>query len=178
MAMLNLVAPWIEFYREVEAMFKKDPEVTVIFDQDNYKLQVYVDREDKAKAIEYLLLPEEYFGEIHLTVEVIPANDYKPLRSINFSNMDLVNIFHSAFMGNRAFGGAEEWKLGGFHRTYVVFEKEVVQYFNDSLGDIHGIRSTLYQEIAKDIFKEFEDVSYCTAKVPLPEYSMMPQDCL
>lgn len=164
MAMLNLVAPWIDFYRKVEAMFKNDQEVTVIFDQDNYKLQVYVDNEDKAKAIEYLLLPEEYFGDTHVVVEVIPANNYKPLRSINVSNMNLVDIFNNAFSSNKAFIETEELWLGGFHRIYVVFKKEVVQYFNDSLGDVNGLCSTLYQEIAKDIFLDFDDVSYCTAK--------------
>lgn len=163
MAMLNLVAPWIDFYRKVEAMFKNDPEVTVIFDQDNYKLQVYVDDEDKAKAIEYLLVEEEYFGDTHVVVEVIPANDYKPLRSINFSNLNLVDIFNNTFSFNKAFVETEELRLGGFHRVYVVFKKEVVQYFNDSLGDVNGLCSTLYQEIAKDVFKDFDDVSYCTA---------------
>ncbi len=170
MAMLNLVAPWIDFYRKVEAMFKYDDEVTVIFDQDNYKLQVYVDDEDKAKSIEYLLVEEKYFGETHVTVEVIPSNDHKPLRSVNLENLDLVDIFNNAFSFNKAFVKTEEWRLGGFHRIYVVFEKEVVQYFNDSLGDLNGICSTLYQEIAEDIFKDFDDVSYCTEKTDSGSY--------
>ena len=38
--------------------------------------------------------------------------------------------------------------------TYVVFEKEVVQYWNDNLGDINGLRSTLYQDLAKEIFAD------------------------
>ena len=50
--------------------------------------------------------------------------------------------------------------------TYVVFVNEVVQYYNDNLSDIHGLRSTLYQEIAKDIFETRLGVYYCT---DLPE---------
>ena len=46
--------------------------------------------------------------------------------------------------------------------TYVVFVNEVVQYFNDNLYDINGVCSTLYQEIAKEVFKESNSVHFCT----------------
>lgn len=39
---------------------------------------------------------------------------------------------------------------------------KVVQYFNDDLGDAHGVCSTLYQEIAKDVFGEHEGIFFCT----------------
>ena len=46
--------------------------------------------------------------------------------------------------------------------TYVVFKHEVVQYWNDNLGDAHGLCSTFYQEITKDIFSEQERIFFCT----------------
>ena len=46
--------------------------------------------------------------------------------------------------------------------TYVVFVKEVVQYFNDDLGDANGVCSTLYQDIAKRLFTSTEGVFFCT----------------
>ena len=36
--------------------------------------------------------------------------------------------------------------------TYVVFKNCVVQFFNDNLNDCHGIVSTLYQDIASEVF--------------------------
>jgi hypothetical protein len=44
-----------------------------------------------------------------------------------------------------------------------VFEKKVVQFFNDQLDDINGNKSTLYQDIAKDVFEKHEGVYFCTA---------------
>ena len=48
--------------------------------------------------------------------------------------------------------------------TYVVFKNRVVQFFADNLSDPHGNISTLYQDIADEIFKEADvrGVSYCT----------------
>ena len=43
MAKLKLSAPWIIFYREIEAMFQGDPEVRVVFDEDNLTVKLYVD---------------------------------------------------------------------------------------------------------------------------------------
>ena len=45
--------------------------------------------------------------------------------------------------------------------TYVVLKKEVVQFFNDNLNDIHGLETTLYQTIAKDVF-DGTGVFFCT----------------
>jgi hypothetical protein len=41
-----------------------------------------------------------------------------------------------------------------FSATYVVFKNCVVQFFNDNLNDCHGIISTLYQDIAAEIFED------------------------
>ena len=38
--------------------------------------------------------------------------------------------------------------------TYVVFKNCVVQFFNDNLNDCHGLISTLYQDIAAEIFED------------------------
>ena len=62
--------------------------------------------------------------------------------------------------------------------TYVVFKKEVVQYFNDSLGDIHGVCSTLMQDIAKDIFEDTEGVYFCTdTENPVPKFTITTGTC-
>ena len=45
---------------------------------------------------------------------------------------------------------------------YVIFANKVVQYFNDSLSDAHGVCSTLYQDIARDVFGDDCGVYFCT----------------
>ena len=47
--------------------------------------------------------------------------------------------------------------------VYVIFKKEVVQYFNDNLGDYNGICSTLYQELAKNVLKPQPGIFFCTS---------------
>jgi hypothetical protein len=46
--------------------------------------------------------------------------------------------------------------------TYVIFKKEVVQYYDDNLGDAHGNRTTLYEQIANQIFEDREGIYFCT----------------
>ena len=46
--------------------------------------------------------------------------------------------------------------------TFIVFEKVVVQWFSDSIGDWYGLTSTLYQDLAKDIFGNIDGVYFCT----------------
>ena len=58
--------------------------------------------------------------------------------------------------------------------TYVVFKNCVVQFFNDNLNDPHGVLSTLYQDIAREVFGDCGmagGVAYCTdveRKVGMP----------
>ena len=46
--------------------------------------------------------------------------------------------------------------------VYVMFKPEVVQYWDDNLGDPHGNISTLAQEIARDVFEDGNGVYFST----------------
>lgn len=152
-AKTGLVAPWINFYREIEALFKDDPDITIEYDEDAYTIDLYVVGEKKADALAQLLPTERTFGSITAHVEVIPAN--RPSASRIF-------LYEEAFRGNPAFAYANCVPMGpSIGADYVVFKNRVVQYYNDDLSDINGLRSTLYQELAKDIFGE-DNVFFCT----------------
>ena len=158
MATVNLVSPWVNYYREVEALFRNDPEVRVIYFEDNNKLRLYVDSGKKAEAISRLIPVERKFGNVTLLIEVIPGNKEK-------LTSEAENLFKAAFDGNKALSFIQT--ISGIFTnelTYVVFIPEVVQYYTDDLGDIHGIRSTLYQDIAKEVFADcgIENVYFCT----------------
>lgn len=154
MAKIAMSPPWIAYYHEIEAFFKEDPDVHVLFDEDACEIKLFVDDAAKGAALDQLLVHEKSFGEITLLVTVIPANGVKTIRE---------DLYGAALKDNPALSYIRT--VGGIFSnplTYVVFANKVVQYWTDNLGDINGLRSTLYQEIAKDIFDEKETVFFCT----------------
>lgn len=167
MARLKLSPPWIIRVSEIEELFRDDDEVHVVYDNDTYEVKLYVDSAPKAAALEQLL-PEQYiFGNVTLKVIIVPANDMK-FGVPNFSNRD--SLYRTAFSNNPAFDFVQTLQgIFANNLTYVVFANKVVQYWNDDLGDIFGQCSTLYQDIAKNVFGEQEGVFYCTNKSPINE---------
>ena len=156
----TLSAPWDIYYAEVKAFFAKDDEVKVIFDRENLNLMLYVDGESKASALSDLLEGEKTWGSATLKVTVIPSNTSSGTKHFVLSKIE---SFAEAFLGNNAVEDIITIKgIMSNPMTYIVFKKEVVQYFTDDLGDYHGVRSTLYQEIAKEIFGEHEGIFFCT----------------
>lgn len=157
MPIIKKSAPWVTYYREVEALFKKDEEVLVVLDEENVELKIYVNNQSKASAIQYLMPTEEEFGNVILKIEVIPANGMK-IRNVDETN--ILDIVCDAFRENDAV-----YTVTGvrsmFDLIYVIFRKEVVQYFDDNLGDINGNCSTLYEVIARNVFRDV-GVKYCT----------------
>ena len=151
----KLASPWTAYYRKIQALFGEDPDIKIVFDEEEYTLHLLVDNAEKADALMQLLPTEVNFGNVTLKVAVIPANkDVAPSR---------ITLLKTAFQGNPAFSFT--WSADGMFSSpihYVVFANKVVQYYNDDLGDINGNRSTLYQDIAKEIFGESEGVHFCT----------------
>lgn len=170
MAKLNLASPWVLYYREVSAMFERDSEVHVLLDEDNYILKIYVEDSLKADAIAYLMPEERVFGNISLKIEVIPANKLngrkRTLNEYEFKGFQ--DVFEAAFYKNPAFVFADEVYLQTNMLCYVVFNKIVVQYFSDDLGSCFGLTSTLYEDLARDIFKPLDGVYYCTNNTSYP----------
>lgn len=165
MASLKMISPWVKYYREVDAMFKSDPDVHVVYDEDENLLKIHVNVPSKAEAIEKLMPMEKTFGDVTLKISVIPCN--KTDRKIfNCSEDDpryYSKLFSWAFGGNQAFCDVVPIEgVFGFYAAYVIFAKDVVQYYSDNIGDYFGLTSTLYQNIALDIFRELPGVFYCT----------------
>ena len=156
MARIKLSPPWDIYYREVEELFREDPEVRVVYDEDENVISLYVDNQAKAEALTALLPAEKEFGNVKLFIKVIPSN------VISFSANSVSQVF-DALEGNGALSYIKTVR-GLFNNDvhYVVFKNKVVQYFNDSLFDVNGLCSTLYQNIAEDVFEHVDGVFYCT----------------
>lgn len=150
---LNLSPPWVEFYHEMEAMFKHDPGVEVTYDEDENIVTLFVEGAAKAEALTELLPAEKTFGNITVLINVVPAN----------SERSKISLFQDAFQGNPAFAYAITLDdVFTNPISYVIFKKEVVQYYNDDLSDPHGFESTLYETIANDIFEDHDGVCFST----------------
>ena len=157
MAAVKLLSPWELYYRKMDALFSQDPEVGVVFDAESMIIKLYVNNARKAFALEQLLPKQHAFGKVTLNIGIIPTN--------NVVGVSKENLFKAAFQNNPILNDVITAQ-GIFTNalTYVIFEAEVVQYWTDNLGDYNGICSTLYQDIARDIFEEQKGVYFCTEK--------------
>lgn len=146
---LKVSPPWVTFINEVEALFDGDPQIAcnVVDSSSGPSIVLACNNGDKVAALQQILPTEVEFGNIILKVGVdgTPSNRA-------FKNKK--ELFEVAFDKNPAFAYAVAPTQDGaywFDMTYVVFKNCVVQFFNDNLNDCHGVVSTLYQDIAKDV---------------------------
>ena len=159
MAKLKLASPWANCFRQFKAFFQKDPDVRVIFDEDAPAIKIYVDNQDKAEALSYLLPTSRQFGNVTLRISIIPANGIE-INSNAYSNA--IDAVMGALKGNKAMTGFQPVASAGFKTMYVLFAREVVSYFNDNLADLNGLTSTLYQNLAEEVFQNHGGVFFCT----------------
>lgn len=156
---IGLSAPWTILFNEYKAMFAGDSNVKVSFDErenGEKAIILYVTGDKKAKALEKLLPSEVKFGNIVVKIVVKPAN--------KLADEDIVQLFREAFDGNEAVSSMHiSDNPFAFNAAYIVFKKKVVQFYNDNFTDINGNCSTLYQEIAKDIFDVHDGICFCTS---------------
>lgn len=151
---LKLSPPWISYVNELSALFDADPLIAFNTDfsaEGGPTVTIAVGgNSNKASAIRNLLPSEKSFGKVTLKINVAG----------NFTNHAFVSakeLFEAAFEKNPVFAyvvtpASEYWYP---NITYVVFKNCVVQFFNDNLNDCHGLVSTLYEDIARDVFREF-----------------------
>ena len=159
---LKISPPWITFINMVIALFDGDPQIAcnVNWSGANPSITLATNNGDKAAALLKLLPAEKQYGNIKLTIGVDGPVSNRAFTSIQ-------ELFEIAFEKNPAFAYAVSPTKEGYQFidfTYVVFKNCVVQFFNDNLNDPHGVVSTLYQEIAKEVFEDagLIGVSYCT----------------
>lgn len=169
MATLKLSSPWVVFYREISELFRYDPDVVVIFNEDENEVRLYVDSYTKSTALMTLLPTVKTFGNVTLKITVFPPNEDDedaPIMNETLKGAEdwpTEDVYDFAFSGNAIFNYVRVVKnVLPNDIVYVVFQKEVVQYFNDDLGDAHGICSTLYQDIADRVLNKLPGVHFCT----------------
>ena len=166
----KLSPPWVTYVNELKALFGDDPQVRIEFrdgDGDPYQVKIFVDGNlSEYEAIDALLPESIDFGNVMLRISVIPPNT---------SNSSTADLIEAAFEGNPALSFVRRVNSPFGKFDYVVFKNKVVQFYNDEMGDINGNRSTLYQDVAKDVFGTLDGVYFCT-DTPDSSYGVAPED--
>ena len=149
----KLSSPWMTYYHEIEALFGEDPAIKVSFDNDEKIIKLYVIGDEKAEALTQILPAKKEFGNVTVSINIIPANQF---------NESKVSLFQKAFEGNPVVDAIKTLVVFNAPVTYIIFKNKVVQFFNDDISDINGNKSTLYQDIADDIFENHNGIFFCT----------------
>ena len=151
---LDLSTPWVTFAKKIKTMFEKDPEVNVVYSNNDVEVKLYVDNYAKADALSAILPTEKTFGNVVLKITVVPSN----------VTLNRVTLFRNAFANNPILNRVET-----VHPTqdssinYFIFNRDVISFFNDDLSDFYGMESTLAEDIAREIFDiEDEAIFFCT----------------
>ena len=159
--------PWITLYKMVSKLFERDSEVEVEYNENTYAINLYVKNQRKADALLKLLPMSKEYGNITVSINVIPANQEEESR---------IELFQEAFSGNGAVSCFYTECGPTQDINYVAFDPVVVQFFNDQLDDANGLKSTLYADIAKEVFGMQDGIFFCTdaadisLEVPLGEW--------
>lgn len=149
---LKISPPWVTYMNKLQALFDGDPQLAFNIDYENMTVALAGNNGEKNAALQRLLPTEKKFGNI--TLKIIVDG---PIANIAFPTQK--DLFDTAFAGNPAYAYSVSPADEGywfFSMTYVVFKNHVVQFFNDNLNDCHGLISTLYQDIAAEIFEDAE----------------------
>lgn len=167
MASINLLSLWAIYVRELEQLFKYDPEVHVVYDSEKRLVTLYVDDDNKAAALEKLIPERVEFGSVVLLISI--AHDAPA--SLPVDRLTNAELYKYALQHNGALSFIKTIHgVLSSDLTYVVFRHEIVQYFTDDLGDVYGQTSTLFQNIARHIFSLIPSVFFCTDVPEDPGY--------
>ena len=167
MARINLISPSDEYYNKMAAFFKDDPYTTVLYDESEKHIELLVNEPFKAVALSQLLKTELDFGDAKLLISVVPTNDDAKDAIHYFKHMGVDEDYDVRYMhalnDNDIYSYVRSIKgMKGFDAVYVIFKKKVIQYYNDNLGDLNGVKSTLAEYIARDIFMPHNGVFFNT----------------
>ena len=151
---LKLSTPWVTFAHKITALFAEDPDISVIYDNNEKEVKLFVDNSAKADALNTLLPGKKEFGNVTLKITVIPSNE----------DDSFAALFRTAFAGNPIIDRIETVPFTeNAPIDYVIFARKIVSFFNDDLSDFFGAESTLYEDLARDVFGDIADgVYFCT----------------
>ena len=159
----KISAPWETYVKKLKVLFELDPDIVVRDLEDNsgvLELEIDVTDPSKYDALVHLLPATKQFGNVTMIININEMCDN--------DDPDYADYIAMLFRGNRRVKCINHAKdLAGDPLSFVMFQPEVIQFYNDEMLDYNGYWSGLAQDIAKEVFEEAFDhsVFFCTADV-------------
>ena len=149
---LSLQSPWVTYENYVRAILDPDPDIEVghidesINDNGLRKLDVVVNKHEKAEALKSVLIRNISFGNVTLIINIIDTE-------INEDQEELVEKYKKLFVNNPIVKKIETVKdHANVDHSFICFDPVVVQFYNDDLTDLYGNYNGLFEDIARNIF--------------------------
>ena len=154
---VSLDPPWWTLYKEITSTVGFDRavvEVTMDDSQNPMPLTIRTSTTDKAWSLATIMKRQHTFGNIVVNINIVdydgnPAIPYNP-----FTLEALEDILNRALSTNRwfTFTDIKELDFWGSitYGLYIVFEKEVIQFNNDDIGDYY----LNYNEVVENVFRK------------------------
>ena len=148
----KIAPPWVTYRNMMVALFERDPDVAisdVYKDNDSYAVDLEITKHRKYEALVKLLPAKVEFGNVCLKLYIYDEeNSVEP---------DQAALYRDAFENNPIFDYVEDLTdVTGTHHYFVMFEPQVIQFYNDNLQDPNGNWSGLAQDLAKEIFRNVQ----------------------
>lgn len=158
----KLSSPWEQIHHAYLAFFANDQDIKVCdivktADKGIYDLNIITSNIDKFRSLNRIAKKEYEFGNVTLKV------------SVSFEEVDEVDPtkdIETLLEDNEWFKEIKTIEIKGLVYNYCVFQKKVMQYFDDILSDESGIRSTLAQDVAVELF-DAPGINFCTDKTEI-----------
>lgn len=153
---LQLSPPWTTYWREIQGLFLNDPQITVKElekAEDGYSFNIYVDDQAKYEALAAILKPVKEFGNVKVTIQIIPADASLKAPEIAPSVEDYLEFFATAFKDTgRVVGTQIVTTPTGTKIGYVITDAGIYQFFNDDLTTLYGWKTMTIEDMFRDVF--------------------------
>ena len=154
---VQLSPPWYILRNKIFYLLDPDEELMVselIEDKKgSYIIKITSENGEKLEALKKVLKESFEFGNVTVKVEFEHVRD------------DEITIedYETAFAGNANFVEAVETGKGLFQGLrYIVFAKEILQFFDDDLSDLYANFNGIVADVAKEVCKKYENVYFST----------------
>lgn len=159
---VKLEAAWWQIYKEIKNFIGADPEVE-IGDMDEseapkYRFTIASQNESKIKALSKVLINHYDIGNITLDI------DFDFIKNDDEDEEITKDDIEAAFQGNPYYVTTQVTTKGMFEDLcYVVFTKEIIQFFNDDLSDLYGNENIIVADLALERCNRGENMYFCTS---------------
>lgn len=156
---VGIEAPWWRIYKEISNLFAPDKEIEIskMDESDPSVCKFTISSKNAAKiaALEKIVKNHFVIGNVTLDISFEYIKDGGNITA---------DDFEAAFEGNSNYVTSKVISKGPFQDiTYVIFAKEIIQFFDDDLTDIYGNFNGTVEEVASDICNKSSNINFSTA---------------